>query len=121
MGCHYFPPGPQLPSRPLRGLLPISLLGEQRRNGCDCEQFAFRSVEAYGALLSSISFKEFDIHVDFGTLTDRTELLADDSVYSGRGGNPKNFLSALRKDKWEFQVSTPPIRVASPLVLGRWQ
>ena len=58
------------------------------------------------------------IYVDLGTLTDRTELLADDSVYSGRGGNPKNFLSALRKDKWEFQVSTPPIRVASPLVLG---
>ena len=22
-GCHYFPPGPQLPSQPLRGLLPI--------------------------------------------------------------------------------------------------
>ena len=36
--CHYFPPGQQLPSRPLRGLLPISLLGEQRHNGC--EQFA---------------------------------------------------------------------------------
>jgi len=28
VGCHYFPPGPQLPSRPLRGLLPILLLGE---------------------------------------------------------------------------------------------
>ena len=34
----YFPLGPQLPSQPLRGLLPISLLGEQRHNGC--EQFA---------------------------------------------------------------------------------
>jgi len=34
----YFPPGLQLPSQPLRGLLPISLLGEQRHNGC--EQFA---------------------------------------------------------------------------------
>jgi len=22
-GCHYFPPGPQLPSQPLRGLLPV--------------------------------------------------------------------------------------------------
>ena len=29
---------PQLPSQPLRGLLPISLLGEQRHNGC--KQFA---------------------------------------------------------------------------------
>ena len=33
VGCHYFPPGPQLPSQPLRGLLPISLLGEQRPMG----------------------------------------------------------------------------------------
>ena len=38
VGCHYFSPGPQLPSRPLRGLLPILLFGEQRRDGC--EQFA---------------------------------------------------------------------------------
>jgi len=38
VGCHYFPPGPQLPSQPLRRLLPILLLGEQRHNGC--EQFA---------------------------------------------------------------------------------
>ena len=38
VGCHYLPPGSQLPSQPLRGLLPISLLGEQRHNGC--EQFA---------------------------------------------------------------------------------
>ena len=38
VGCHYFPPGLQLPSQPLRGLLPISLLGEQRHNVC--EQFA---------------------------------------------------------------------------------
>ena len=37
-GCHYFPPGRQLPSQPLRGLLPILLLGEQRHDGC--EQFA---------------------------------------------------------------------------------
>ena len=37
-GCHYFPQGPQLPSQPLRGLLPISLLGEQRHYGC--AQFA---------------------------------------------------------------------------------
>ena len=28
VGCHYFPPGPQLPSQPLKGL-PISLHGEQ--------------------------------------------------------------------------------------------
>jgi len=34
----YFPPGLQLPVQPLRGLLPILLLGEQRHNGC--EQFA---------------------------------------------------------------------------------
>jgi len=38
VGCHYFPPSPQLPSQPLKGLLPISLLGEQRHDGC--EQFA---------------------------------------------------------------------------------
>jgi len=38
VGCHYFPPGLQLPSQPLRGLLPILLLGEQGHNGC--EQFA---------------------------------------------------------------------------------
>jgi len=38
VGCHYFPPGLQLPSWPLRGLMPISLLGEQRHNGC--KQFA---------------------------------------------------------------------------------
>ena len=34
----YFPPGLQLTPQPLRGLLPILLLGEQRHNGC--EQFA---------------------------------------------------------------------------------
>ena len=34
----HFPPGLQLPSQPLRGLLPILLLGEQKLNGC--EQFA---------------------------------------------------------------------------------
>jgi len=38
VGCHYFPPGPQLPSQPLRWLPPVSLLGEQRHDGC--EQFA---------------------------------------------------------------------------------
>jgi len=38
VGCHYFPPGLQLPTQPLRGLLPVSLLGEQRHIGC--EQFA---------------------------------------------------------------------------------
>ena len=38
VGCHYFPPGPQLPAQPLRGLLPILLLGEQRHDGY--EQFA---------------------------------------------------------------------------------
>ena len=38
VSCHYFPPGLQLPPQPLRGLLPILLLGEQRHNGC--EQFA---------------------------------------------------------------------------------
>ena len=40
VGCHYFPPGLQLLPQPLRGLLPILLLGEQRHNGC--EQFASR-------------------------------------------------------------------------------
>jgi len=38
VGCYYFPPGLQLPPQPLRALLPILLLGEQRHNGC--EQFA---------------------------------------------------------------------------------
>jgi len=38
VGCHYFLPGLQLPPQPLRGLLPILLLGEQRHDGC--EQFA---------------------------------------------------------------------------------
>ena len=38
VGCHYFPPSLQLSPQPLRGLLPILLLGEQRHNGC--EQFA---------------------------------------------------------------------------------
>jgi len=38
VGCHYFPPRLQLPPQPLRGLLPVSLLGEQKHNGC--EQFA---------------------------------------------------------------------------------
>jgi len=38
VGCRYFPPGSQLPSQPLRGLLPILLLGEQRIDRC--EQFA---------------------------------------------------------------------------------
>ena len=33
-----FPPGLQLPPQPLRGLLPVLLLGEQKHNGC--EQFA---------------------------------------------------------------------------------
>jgi len=38
VGCHYFPPGLQLPPQPLRGLLPILPLGEHRHDGC--EQFA---------------------------------------------------------------------------------
>ena len=36
VGCHYFPPGLQLHPQPLRGLLPVLLLGEQ----AGCEQFA---------------------------------------------------------------------------------
>ena len=39
VGCHYFPTGLQLPPQPLRGLLPVSLLGERRHDGC--EQFAY--------------------------------------------------------------------------------
>ena len=35
VGCHYFLPSLQLPSQPLRGLLPILLLGEQRHDGCE--------------------------------------------------------------------------------------
>ena len=34
VGCHYFPPGLQLPPQPLKGLLSVLLLGEQRHNGC---------------------------------------------------------------------------------------
>ena len=37
-GCQYFLPNVQLPPQPLRELLPILLLGEQRHYGC--EQFA---------------------------------------------------------------------------------
>ena len=37
VGCHYFPPGLQLLSQPLRGLLPVLWLGGQRQDGC--EQF----------------------------------------------------------------------------------
>ena len=33
VGCHYFPPGLQLTPHPLRGLLPILLLGEQSHDG----------------------------------------------------------------------------------------
>ena len=33
VGCHSFPPRLQLPPQPLRGLLPILLLGEQKHNG----------------------------------------------------------------------------------------
>ena len=33
VGCHYFPQGLQLPPQPLRGLLPILRLDEQRHNG----------------------------------------------------------------------------------------
>ena len=39
VGCQYFPPGPQLLSQALRRLLPVSLLGKQRHDGC--EQFAW--------------------------------------------------------------------------------
>ena len=35
VGCHYFPPGLQLPLQPLRGLLPILLLSEQRHYWCE--------------------------------------------------------------------------------------
>jgi len=38
VGCRFFPSDLQLPPQPLRGLRPISLLGEQRHDGC--EQFA---------------------------------------------------------------------------------
>jgi len=35
VGCHYFLPCLQLPPQPLRGLVPISLLGEQKNDGCE--------------------------------------------------------------------------------------
>ena len=61
VGCHYFPPGLQLPPQPLRGLLPVFLHGEQRHNGC--EQFASRlrfsrnSRLYYSFLVTKISAK----------------------------------------------------------------
>ena len=39
VGCHYFLPGLQLPPQPLRGLLPVLLLGEQRYSGCERLRF----------------------------------------------------------------------------------
>jgi len=39
VSCHCFLPGLQLPPQPIRRLLPISLLVEQRHDGC--EQFAY--------------------------------------------------------------------------------
>ena len=45
VGCHYFPPGMQLPLQPVRGLLPILLLGEQKQDGC--EQFACVCLRLY--------------------------------------------------------------------------
>ena len=41
-GCHYFPPGMLLPPQPLRGLPPISLLGEQRHDGCELRTICLR-------------------------------------------------------------------------------
>ena len=38
VGCNNLPPGLQLSPQPLRGLLPVLLLGEQTHDGC--EQFA---------------------------------------------------------------------------------
>jgi len=46
VGCHYFPPGLQLPLQLLRGLLPILLLGEQRHDGYDCGRLLPDSVAA---------------------------------------------------------------------------
>jgi len=42
VGCHYFPPGLQLPRQPLRGLLPISLLGEERHGSFLTELIGWR-------------------------------------------------------------------------------
>jgi len=42
----YFPPGLQLPSQPLCGLLPILLLGEQRHDGCECLRLLPDSIAA---------------------------------------------------------------------------
>ena len=42
VGCHYFPPGLQLPSQPLRRLLPIFLISEQRHNGCELPSVLWR-------------------------------------------------------------------------------
>jgi len=42
IGYHCFPPGLQLPAQPLRGLLPVLMLGEQRHDGC--EQFVPKTV-----------------------------------------------------------------------------
>jgi len=46
VGCHYFPPSPQLSLQSLRGLLPIPLLGEQRHDRC--EQFVMSECSLSG-------------------------------------------------------------------------
>jgi len=43
VGCHYFPPSPQLPSQPLRELLPISLLRSEPKPYCTWVQHANHS------------------------------------------------------------------------------
>ena len=57
VGCHYFSPGLQLPSQLLRGLLLISLLGEQRHDGC--EQFAWKASSPRAQIVQTFTTRNF--------------------------------------------------------------
>jgi len=65
VGCRYFLPGLQLSSQPLRWLLPILLLGEERHGGC--EQFAY---DCYPAALQ-LRFEPRPYCTESSTITTR--------------------------------------------------
>ena len=87
VGCRYFLPDLQLPPQHLRGLLPISLLGEQRHDGC--EQFA----EDCYLTASRLRSEPEPSAPEFSALTTRTGLTnwifhtACDKVGSAAGFN----------------------------------
>jgi len=85
VGCHYFPPGLQLSRQPLRGLLPILLLGEQRHNGC--EQFAW---DCYPTA-SRLRFEPGPSAPESNTLTTR---LPSHPGFIIQNANRKSYLTA---------------------------